>query len=179
MKESEAVAIRDSSMSDEQQSRLVTWVSPRVYVDAVKSGRFKTGLDLLRAIQDGTLPAPPIAELLDYGPAHFEDGRAVFECVPQEFHYNPLGVVHGSLAAALCDTAMACAIHTKLPINVGYTTLELKVNYIRAITVETGRMRCTGEVIHVGKRTAVAESRLVDPKERLLAHATTTCLVLS
>jgi len=147
-------------------------------MDAVRSGRFKTGLDLLRAIQDGSLPAPPIAELMGYGPAHFEDGRAVFECVPQELHYNPLGVVHGALAAALLDTAMACAIHTKLPIDVGYTTLELKVNYIRAMTVETGRVRAIGEALHVGQRTAVAEGRLVDAKERLLAHATTTCLLL-
>lgn len=167
-------------MSDDQpQSRLVTWVSPRVFMDAVKSGRFKTGLDLLRAILDGSLPAPPIAELMGYGPVHFEDGRAVFECVPQEFHYNPLGVVHGGLAATLLDTTMACAIHTKLPINVGYTTLELKVNFIRAMTVDTGPVRAIGEAIHVGQRTAVAEGRLVDAEERLLAHATTTCLVLA
>jgi len=163
---------------DPQRSRLVTWVSPRVFMDAVRSGRFKSGLELLRAIQDGTLPAPPIAALMGYGPATFEDGRAVFECVPQEFHYNPLGVVHGGLAATLLDTAMACAVHTRLPITVAYTTLELKVNFIRAITVETGRVRAIGQAVHVGKRTAVAEGRLMDADERLLAHATTTCLLL-
>lgn len=165
-------------MTKEQQSRLVTWVSPRVFMEAVKSGRFKSGLDMLRGIQDGTLPAPPIAQLMGYGPAHFEDGRAIFECVPQEFHYNPLGVVHGGLAATLLDTAMACAIHTKLPITVGYTTLELKVNYIRAMTVETGRVRAIGQIVHVGQRTAVAEGRLVDERDRVLAHGSTTCMIL-
>lgn len=165
-------------MSDDTRSRLVSWASPEVFREAALSGRYENGLELLRAIQAGELPRPPIAELLDYGPTLVEDGRAVFECVPQEFHYNPMGIVHGGLAATLCDTALACAIHTKLPISVSYTTLELKVNYIRPLTVKTGRVRCVGEVVHFGNRTATAEGRVLDAEERLYAHATTTCLIL-
>lgn len=165
-------------MSDDTRSRLINWISPQIYRQAVESGRYADGLGLLRAIVTGELPRPPIAELLDYGPTLVEDGRTVFECEPQEFHYNPMGVVHGGLAATLLDTAMACAVHTKLPVTVSYTTLELKVNYIRPLTVKTGRVRCIGEVVHFGTRTATAEGRVVDAEERLYAHATTTCLIL-
>lgn len=163
---------------NETRSRLLRWVSPEIFREAAASGRYATGLDLLRAILDGELPRPPFAELLDYRPTLVEDGRTVFECEPQELHYNPMGVVHGGLAATLCDTAMACAIHTKLPITVAYTTLELKVNFIRPLTVKTGRVRCLGEVVHFGTRTATAEGRVVDAGDRLYAHATTTCLIL-
>lgn len=165
-------------MSVESQSRFVSWVSPGIFEEAVRSGRYRTGLDLLQAILRGELPRPPIAELLDYGPTLVEDGRTVFELMPRECHYNPLGVVHGGVAATLCDTAMGCAVHTKLPLTVSYTTLELKVNYVRPITVRTGNVRCVGEVVHLGSKTATADSRLFDGQDRLLAHATTTCLIL-
>lgn len=165
-------------MSDAERSRTITWADPRAYLEAVRSGRYRTGLDFLRALQNGELPRPPIAETLDYWPAEFSDGRAVFECVPAEYHYNPLGVVHGGLAATLLDTSMACAIHTRLPLEAGYTTLELKVNYIRAMNRETGRIRCIGEALHVGRRTATADGRIEDERGTLLAHGTTTCLIL-
>lgn len=147
-------------------------------MEAAKSGRYPSGLELLRAILDGELPRPPIAELLDYAPTLVEEGRTVFECVPHEAHYNPLGIVHGGLAATLCDTAMACAVHTRLPLTVAYTTLELKINYLRPLTVRTGRVRAVGDLIHLGGKTATAESRLLDGEDRLYAHATTTCLIL-
>lgn len=161
-----------------QQSRLVTWLGHDVFVEALQRHRFATGLDMLRAMQDGVLPRPPIAATLDYRPARFEAGRAVFTCTPQSFHYNPLGVAHGGLAATLLDTAMACAIHTKLPIDVSYTTLELKVNFVRAMTEKTGPVEAIGELLHLGGRTATADGRIVDAQGRLLAHGTTTCLVL-
>ncbi|MBC8075392.1 MAG: PaaI family thioesterase, partial [Chloroflexales bacterium] len=97
---------------------------------------------------------------------------------PAEYHYNPIGSVHGGVAATLCDSAMACAIHTTLPAGVGYTTLELKVNFVRPITVQTGRVTCEGTLIHMGGRVATAEARLTDASGALYAHATTTCLVL-
>ncbi len=157
----------------------VRWSDPSEILKAARSGRYRTGLDFLNAMFDGEIPRPPIGELLGYGPESFSEGRAVFSAEPGEQHYNPMGMVHGGVAATLLDTAMACAIHTQLPLSVGYTTLELKVNYIRPVTVGTGRIRAIGETSHLGKKTAVAEGRLVDENERLLALGSTTCLILS
>lgn len=164
--------------TSETHSRLITWVGPEIFREAVKSGRYPTGLELMRAILDGELPRPPIAELLDYWPVAVDKGRTVYGCRVQPFHYSPLGMAHGGLAATLCDTAMACSIHTLLPIEVGYTTLELKVNFIRPLTQRTGEISCTGQVIHSGGRTATAEARIEDASGRLYAHSTTTCLML-
>jgi uncharacterized protein (TIGR00369 family) len=107
-----------------------------------------------------------------------EEGRAIFEGEPTEYHYNPIGVVHGGLAATLLDSAMGCAVHSMLPVGVGYTTLEIKVNYLRALTSETGTVRAEGRVIKVGGRVAVAEGRITDAAGNLYAHSTTTCLIL-
>ena len=105
-------------------------------------------------------------------------GRAVFAAVPDEYHYNPIGAVHGGLAATLLDSAMGCAVQTTLPAGTGYTTLELKVNYVRAITLETGRIVCEASVVHRGGTVATAEGRIVAERTgKLLAHGTTTCLV--
>jgi uncharacterized protein (TIGR00369 family) len=113
-------------------------------------------------------------EILDAG-----EGRAVFAVVPDEYHYNPIGTVHGGLAATLLDSAMGCAVETTLDPGVGYTTLELKVNYVRAMTRDTGRVVCEATVVHRGGTIATAEGRLVEEATgRLLAHGTTTCLVL-
>ena len=106
------------------------------------------------------------------------EGRAVFAVDPAEYHYNPIGVVHGGLAATLLDSAMGCAVHSTLPAGAGYTTLEIKVNFIRAMTADTGRVRCEAKVVHVGGRTATAEGRVVDEAGKLYAHGSTTCLVL-
>src|SRR5690606_33755904 len=104
--------------------------------------------------------------------------RAVFVCEPGEFHYNPIGSIHGGLAATLLDSAMGCAVHSTLPAGVGYTTLEIKVNYMRPLRIERGEVRCEGRVIHRGGRTAVADGRVVDADGKAYAHATTTCLIL-
>jgi uncharacterized protein (TIGR00369 family) len=103
---------------------------------------------------------------------------AVFECNPGEQHYNPIGVVHGGLAMTLLDSAMGCCVHTRLPPGTGYTTLEVKVNLVRPITIKTGLIRATGKVIHFGGRTATAEARLEDAAGKLFAHGTTTCIIL-
>ena len=168
----------ETPTAEERRSRRITWAGTHEFLAAIGEGRYRTGLELLQAMLDGELPKPPIAELLDYWPAEFGDGRAVFECIPREYHYNPLGVAHGGLAATLADTAMACAIHTRLPATSRYTTLELKVNYVRPMTEATGKVRCIGLAIHVGKRTATADCRLEDADGNLLAHGTTTCLIL-
>jgi uncharacterized protein (TIGR00369 family) len=142
------------------------------------AGRSMAGIEFLQAIRDGRLPPPPIAELLGMRLAEVERGRAVFEVVPAEQHYNPIGVVHGGLAMTLLDSAMACAVQTHIAAGSGYTTLEVKVNLVRAITAASGKLRATGKTIHVGSRIATAEGRLEDASGKLYAHATTTCIVL-
>jgi uncharacterized protein (TIGR00369 family) len=139
-----------------------------------------TGLELLRAIAAGDAPGAPIADLMGFEPVEAEEGRVVFAAVPGPHHYNPLGAVHGGLAATLLDSAMACAVHSTLPEGKAYTTLELKVNYTRPITSETGRILCEGTVVHRGGRVATADGRVVAERTgKLLAHGTTTCLILS
>jgi len=139
-----------------------------------------TGLEMMRALAAGELPGAPIAELLRFAPVEVEEGRVVFAATPGPEHYNPIGTVHGGLAATLLDSAMACAVHSTLPAGVAYTTLELKVNFTRPITSETGRILCEGTVVHRGGRVATAEGRVYAEEDgRLLAHGTTTCLILS
>ena len=137
------------------------------------------GIEFLHAIGRGELPTPPMSRTLGIEPVEVEPGRAVFAVTPGEEHYNPLGVVHGGLAAALCDTALGCAVHSLLPAGTGYTTLELKVNFVRPITTRTGRVECAGVVVHLGSRTATAEARVVDTAGKLYAHATATCMLLA
>ena len=139
-----------------------------------------TGLEVLRAIAAGELPPAPFADLVGLEPVDAEEGRVVFAAVPEPRHENALGSAHGGLAATLLDSAMGCAVHSTLPAGVGYTTLELKVNFTRAITSATGRIVCEGTVVHRGGRVATAEGRLVaEATGKLLAHGTTTCLILS
>jgi uncharacterized protein (TIGR00369 family) len=126
----------------------------------------------------GELPPPPFASLLNFDLVEVSEGHAAFAVNPAEYHYNPIGVVHGGLAATLLDSAMGCAVHSMLPAGAGYTTLEIKVNFIRAMTAETGRVRCEANVVHSGALTATAEGRIVDEAGKLYAHGTTTCLIL-
>ena len=156
------------------RTRTVTWEDPRA---AAEAGRSLSGLEYLQKIVAGELPRPPIGALMNFGISELSEGRAVFTVEPAEYHYNPIGVVHGGLAATLLDSAMGCAVHSTLPAGVGYTTLEIKVNYIRPMTAETGSVRCVANVIHVGGRTATAEGRVVDQSGKLYAHATTTCII--
>jgi uncharacterized protein (TIGR00369 family) len=157
------------------RSLTVSWQDPQALAQA---GRSMSGIDFLRAIRDGRLPPPPIAELLGFRLLEVEPGHAVFEALPGEQHYNPIGVVHGGLAMTLLDSAMGCAVHSHIPPGGGYTTLEAKTNLVRAVTGTTGALRAIGKVIHIGSRIATAEGRLVDAAGKLYAHATTTCIVL-
>ncbi|HEX9370051.1 MAG TPA: PaaI family thioesterase [Roseiflexaceae bacterium] len=158
-----------------QRTRTIAWDDPLV---GARAAATMPGLDYLRAMGRGELPFPPIMALMDMGVVVAEEGRVVFSVEPAEYHYNPIGTVHGGVACTLCDSAMGCAIHTTLPAGTGYTTLELKVNFLRPITATTGRLLCEGKVIHVGGRTAIAEARMTDEAGKLYAHATTTCLIL-
>ncbi len=136
-----------------------------------------SGLEFLTAIRDGRLPAPPIAELLDFHLAELEKGRAVFRGTPGTRHYNPNGTVHGGWQATLLDSCMACAVQSTLPRGSGYTTLEFKINLVRPITAETGPVAAEGRVTLAGRRVGVAEGRLTEAGGKLLAQGTTTCLI--
>jgi uncharacterized protein (TIGR00369 family) len=135
------------------------------------------GLAFLHGIIDGSFPRPPITELIGFMLSEAEQGRAVFTATPGRRHYNPLGSVHGGYAATLLDSCMGCAVHSVLAAGRGYTTLEFKVNFVRPMTEKTGPVRAEGRTIHVGNRSATAEGFLKDEAGRILAHATTTCLI--
>jgi uncharacterized protein (TIGR00369 family) len=136
-----------------------------------------TGLAFVRAFFAGKLPAPPIMQTIEPYDQTAEPGHVVFYSVPGFRHYNPIGSVHGGYAATLLDSVMGLAVHTELPAGTGYTTLEFKVSFIKGMTKDTGPVRSEGKTLSVGRRAATAEARITDSKGRLLAHATTTCLV--
>jgi uncharacterized protein (TIGR00369 family) len=158
------------------RTRTFTWEDP---VASARSGRDLSGLDFLQAMIDGEIPPPPIAMMLGMFLIEVEEGHAVFDVTPAEYHYNPIGAVHGGLAATMLDSATGCAVQTTLPAGVGYTTLELKTNFVRAITRDTGRIICEAEIVHRGGTIATAEGRLrAEATGELLAHGTSTCLIL-
>jgi uncharacterized protein (TIGR00369 family) len=135
------------------------------------------GIDFVRAIFSGRLPAPPIMQTIEPFDFTAEPGLVVMHSLPGFRHYNPIGSVHGGYAATLLDSAMGLAVHTMLPPGTGYTTLEFKISFIKGMTKDTGPVRTEGRTLNVGRRTATAEARITDAEGRLLAHATTTCLV--
>ena len=135
------------------------------------------GIDFVRAAFDGRLPAPPIMQIIEPFDSTAEPGVVVMHSIPGFQHYNPIGSVHGGYAATLLDSVMGLAVHSMLPPGTGYTTLEFKISFIRGMTQDTGLVRSEGRTLNVGRRAATAEARLTDAKGRLLAHATTTCLV--
>jgi len=156
------------------RERVVRWQDPKALAAA---GRGMSGRDFLQALADGRLPPPPIADLVGFTLTEIGEGRVVLALVPDESHYNPIGSVHGGVIATVLDTVMGCAVHSTLPAGRGYTTLEIKVNYTRPVLAGAGPVRAVGRVIHAGRQTAVAEATLVDGRDRVLAHASSTCLI--
>lgn len=143
----------------------------------IEQARTMDGLTLFKGLLEGKFPAPPIGKALGFRVSEVEFGRVAFAYTPVFDHYNPLGTVHGGIAATLLDSVMGCCIHTTLKAGIGYTTVEIKVNYVRAMTDRTGPVRAEGKVVNVGSRIATSEGRLTDSSGKLLAHGTTTCLV--
>jgi uncharacterized protein (TIGR00369 family) len=134
-------------------------------------------MEFFAAMADGRVSTPPIMHTLDFSGFSYEEGRVVFQLTPQEFHYNPLGSVHGGVYAALLDTACGCAVHTKLPAGVFYTSLDLSVKFLRPVTIATGPVTAEGTVVHLGRRTALAEARIADAAGKVYATATSSCLI--
>lgn len=136
-----------------------------------------SGLDFLQKMFSGELPHATMMQQVGFTRGSAEPGFVVFQAMPGPQHYNPIGSVHGGFAATLLDSAMGCAVQSMLPAGSGYTTLEFKVSLIRAIATDTGEVRAEGRALNVGRRVGTAEGRLLDAEGRLLAHASTTCLV--
>jgi uncharacterized protein (TIGR00369 family) len=154
----------------------MTWEDP---MPTAAAGRDLSGIELMRAVMNGELPAAPIARLLGMSLVEVGDGRAVFALEPAEWMYNPIGSVHGGVAATILDSCMGCAVHTTLPAGVAYSTSDLQVRYLRGMSADTGRVRAEGTVVHAGRRLATAEGRLiVEATGKLIATATTGCIVL-
>jgi uncharacterized protein (TIGR00369 family) len=164
-----------SRFIEEGRTRTITWEDP---TPAIQMGKTMSGIAYLKAFQTGELPPPPISVLLGMSITEVSEGRVVFVAEPSECHYNPLGTVHGGVMATLLDSALGCAVASMLPAGTSYTTLELKVNYLRPVTAKTGTIYAEGKIIYVGGRIATAEGRLTDDTGKLYAHGTTTCIIL-
>jgi uncharacterized protein (TIGR00369 family) len=161
--------------NQERRTRTTLWADP---APALQAAQTMSGIAYLKALQSGELPPPPFAVLIGMDLVEVSEGRAAFTAEPAEYHHNPLGTVHGGIVATLLDSAMGCAVQSLLSAATGYTTLEIKVNYLRPITSTTGTVRCEGTIIHLGGRIATAEARVTDAAGKLYAHGTTTCLLL-
>lgn len=152
------------------------WANP---TDLAAKAKTLSGFDFLNGILIGEIPPAPIAETLDFYPVSLEKGKVIFEFEPQEFHYNPIGSVHGGVITTILDTVMGCSIQSALELGQAYTTLELKVNFLKAVTTRSGKIRSTGKIIHLGKSTALVEADLKDEEGRLYAHGVSTCMIFS
>jgi uncharacterized protein (TIGR00369 family) len=157
------------------RSRTFTWSDPTATAGAL--GR-RPGIEVLTAIARGELPRPPVMDMLGMGALdQVTEGSVTFLLEPQEFHYNPLGTVHGGVLATILDSATGCAVHSALPAGIGYTSVDLSTKYLRPVTVASGQLTCVGTVLSRGRRTALAEARLTDATGRLVAYANSTCLL--
>ncbi|GAB2650078.1 PaaI family thioesterase [Kribbella swartbergensis] len=164
-------------MTETQQvtrSRTFSWSDPAL--TAASLGAI-SGVEMLRAMRDGKIPAPPILQLVGGTGIEVEEGKVTVFMPAAEFHYNPLGTVHGGIIATLLDTAAGCTVHSTLPAGVGYTSLDLMTRFLKPVTVASGVLRCEGTLITRGRRAATAQSHLYDERGTLLAHATSTCLL--
>lgn len=158
-----------------ERERTYSWQDP---VELAGRTQELSGIEFLSAIRDGELPHPPICATIGFRIAEVAEGHSVIELEPGEHQYNPIGTVHGSVIVAALDSAAGNAVHSTVPAGVGYTTVDLNVNFLRPVTAQSGTLRCVGALVSRGRRTALAQSRLLDEDERLLAHATATCLIL-
>ena len=166
----------ETASSMTTRSRRLEWEDP---VATAAAGAELAGIDYMRALIAGELPAPPIAITMNMGPIELEEGRVVFAGVPGEEHYNPIGVVHGGYAATILDSALGCAVHTTLPAGVAYTSLGLETKFVRPITRDTGRVLCEATVLYRGRKQATAEATLTAADSgKLIASGTATCMIL-
>lgn len=158
----------------EPSTRTVTWYDPE---RSAAKGLQLAGIDYLRAMLDGELPPPPISKLITMELVEVEEGRVVFTCEPDRSAYNPIGTVHGGLVCTLLDSVAGCAIHSTLPQGKGYTSVEIKVSYLRPVVASSGTLTATGTVVKTGSRVGFTEGVVTDAAGNLVATATSTLLV--
>ncbi len=158
----------------EERSKLITWHDPE---PSTRAGLAMSGLDYLTAMLDGDLPAPPIAGLMEMTMEQVSAGRVVFTCLPDESAYNPIGAVHGGLVCTLLDTVAGCALHSTLPAGRGYTSVEIKVSYLKAVRAASGRLTAVGTVVKGGSRVGFTEGVVTDAAGAVVATASSTLLV--
>ena len=158
----------------ERRSKVVTWHDP---APTTTKGLSMPGLDYLQAMRDGTLPPPPISGLMEFALSSVEHGRVVFTCLPDESAYNPIGAVHGGLVCTLLDSVAGCALHSTLPQGKGYTSVEIKVSYLKAVRATSGLLTATGTVVKSGSRVGFTEGVVTDASSAVVATATSTLLV--
>ena len=164
----------EAAPGEATRDRTYAWDDPR---PSAAAARDIDGLTFLQSILDGSLPGPPVARTLDFTPVSVQPGEVVFEFTPAEFHYNPIGSVHGGMLATVCDSACGCAVQSLLPSGSYYTSLDLGVKFLRPVTTASGPMTCEGTVTHIGGRSALAQARLTDAEGKLYAHATSSCMI--
>ena len=164
----------DAADGTGRRERSFSWDDPAV---AAAAAREQDGIAFLKALLEGVLPGAPIAHTLDFRPVSVEPGVVVFEFTPAEFHYNPIGTVHGGMIATVCDSACGCAVQSLLPAGSYYTSIDLSVKFLRPVTTATGPLTCEGTVTHHGGRSALAQARLTDADGKLYAHATSSCMI--
>jgi len=157
------------------RSKTITWHDPMVNATAATG---LSGLEFLYAIRDGALPRPPIAQLMGFALVEVAPGLAVFECTPDESVYNPIGVVHGGLVCTLTDSAAGCAVQSSLEAGVAYTSIDINVTYLRPVSLVTGLIRASGRLTKPGRKVAYATVKITDRSGKLLAQATSSCLVM-
>lgn len=161
----------------ETQSRTVTWATPG-QADLAKLLELD-GLGQLTAIREGRIPHPPIMATLGFTDLRAEHGRVIVEMPAAEFHYNPLGGVHGGVISTLLDTAAGCSVHSTLAVGEMYTSLDLTVKFLRPVTIDSGLLVCEGTVLQRGRRTALAQAELRDGHGKVVAHAISSCMIFS
>lgn len=158
-----------------ERTRTITWADP---MEGAQKAMAMSGYEYLKAMQDGEIPVPPILHTMDMKFESLEVGSVVFSFIPREFHYNPIGTVHGGVISTILDSVIGCSLHSTLPAGTGYTSLELKVNFLRPIMIQTGKIRAIAKIINQGSRTALVEGQLIDESGKLYAHAVSTCMIL-
>ncbi|MEL6307130.1 MAG: PaaI family thioesterase [Chloroflexota bacterium] len=157
-----------------KREHLITWEDPLL---SAKAARELDGVTFLQKLVDGEIAMPPISKTMGFTLTHVEKGSVTWTFEPLELHYNPIGTVHGGVLSTLMDSALGCAVHSALDAGVGYTTVQLNINLIRAVTVDTGRLTCVGTVSHLGRSMATAKSDIRDKNGKLYAESTTTCYI--
>jgi uncharacterized protein (TIGR00369 family) len=161
------------------RTRSTYWHDPLIFVEAARKNPHLSGLELLRLLLSGEYPAPPAAELVGFRLTQVDEGRAVFSMEVGEHQYNPIGTVHGGIVATLLDSAMGVAVHSALKPGETYTTLEFKINFVRALTVAVPHVTSEARLTHRGRTTAISEGTVVDSEGRVYARGSCTCLIIA